>query len=101
MNFDNATAAGIRTAFNLGPAIVKDATYYRPPSFNPATGHVESAELLAVVKAIIGPISFGTITFPAAGFTKLFIRAGELTAFGTLREGDYLITAPSSSGAAM
>jgi hypothetical protein len=93
MNITSLTKAAINTAFSLGPDIVKDATYYRPPSFNAGTGHVELAELRAACKTIIGELPSSVSFGITQRWLKALVRASELASIPEPRLGDYVLMA--------
>src|ERR1051325_565216 len=50
----SVTKTAVTVLFNLGTDLVKDATYYRPPSYNPRTGTVMTGEVTAGCKILVG-----------------------------------------------
>lgn len=95
LDVKSITKAALGVLFNLGGDLVKDATYYRPPFYNPATGTVVTAEVAAACKILVGSISRREF----AGFVinvtqeRVLIRASELVAISVPAEGDYIVQA--------
>jgi len=87
------TRAAMTVVFNLGPDLVKGATYYRPPSYNSATGTVVTAEVAAVCKILVGAIPRRQIAgfLIVIGKEIVLIRASELVAISSPAEGDYIV----------
>jgi hypothetical protein len=98
MDLKSLTKSALSTVFNLGPDLVKDATYVRPASFAPATGVTASAESTAAVKILIAtyrPRNFGFLV-PQPNTDKILIRASELAAITSPAEGDYIVQTSDS-----
>src|SRR5687768_16165609 len=82
MNLKAITKSALNIVFNLSGDSVKDAVYYRPASFNPRTGGIQTNEVTAPVKVIhLRPkaIEFRNVQY-YPGDEKALIRASELTA---------------------
>ena len=60
MNLSSITRRVLLPTFRLGPPIVRDAVFYRPASFNPATGVTVGAETAAACKFHGGQVLSGT-----------------------------------------
>ncbi|MCI0744039.1 MAG: hypothetical protein L0Y58_01415 [Verrucomicrobia subdivision 3 bacterium] len=98
MNLKSITKSALNAVFNLGPDLIKDATYVRPVSFSSSTGLTATAEVTASVKMLIA-----TFRQPELGFTllqpeteKILIRASELALIASPAPGDYLIQTSDS-----
>ena len=67
--------------FRLGPPIVRGGVFYRPTSFNPATGGTGAAEVAAPCQFLGAHVLWGSYLGLAPvvpGTENLLIRAGEL-----------------------
>ena len=96
MAFDlkKITKRALSAVFNLGSALVKDASYYRAPSFNPATGEMISAEVVASCQFVGGAVlsanylGFATVV---PGTETLVVRANQVSAISSPGQGDYIV----------
>ena len=97
INITKAFKSGLDILFTLAAELVRDATYYRPASFSPATGLTTAAEQTASVKALAAsyrPQELGTVVIQP-GDDKVLVRAAELTAIPSPAAGDYMVEATS------
>jgi hypothetical protein len=97
-NLNRIVNCALVAAFRLGPAVVRDASFYRPPSFNAATGELTAAEVVATCKFVGGVVlstNFIGIAPVALGTETLLIRASELASISGPRKGDYVVEASS------
>jgi hypothetical protein len=87
------TRAAMTVVFNLGPDLVKGATYYKPPSYNVGTGAVVTAEARATCKILVGSVPQHQIArfLIVIGKEIVLIRASELVAITAPAEGDYIV----------
>jgi hypothetical protein len=77
---------------------VRDGLFYRPPTFNTATGWTVTAEVTAACKFIGSHILSGSFLGLAPvvpGTENLLIRAGELATISEPAPGDYLVESAS------
>lgn len=97
INIPKAFKSGLDILFTVASELVRDATYYRPASFSPATGLTTATEQTASVKALTTnyrPQELGTVVIQP-GDDKVLVRAAELTAIPSPAAGDYLVEATS------
>lgn len=95
INITKAFKSGLDILFNVAAQLVRDAVYYRPASFSPATGLTTSAEQIAAVKALIAnyrPQELGTVVIQP-GDDKVLVRAAELAGIASPAVGDYFVEA--------
>ncbi len=88
------TRRALAAVFRLGPPVVRAGVFYRPPSFNPATGVTETVEATATCKFIgahVVSASYLGLAPVVPGTERLLVRASELTAISAPDLGDYLI----------
>jgi hypothetical protein len=93
-NLPSLTRRGLAAVFRLGAPVVRDGTYYRPPTFNSATGQIVSLEAMAscqFVGAHIISAGYLGLAPVVPGTEKLVIRASELAAIASPGSGDYLV----------
>jgi hypothetical protein len=98
MNLARIINSAVDSAFRLGAPIVRDASFYRPPSFNSATAELTSAEVVASCKfigAAVLSINFAGLAPVVPGTETLLIRASELASIATPRKGDYIVETAS------
>jgi hypothetical protein len=91
----SVTKAALGVMFSLGGDLVKDATYHRPPSYNPATGTVVTGEVTAACKILVGSVprrQFGELVLHLDREVVL-VRASELVAITSPAQGDYIVQA--------
>src|SRR5687768_14398559 len=89
------TKSAVAILFGLGGDLVKDATYYRPPSYNPGTAEVVTAEIAVACKIFVAVVPLRQLgpwaTEPR--YELVLVRASELVAISSPAEGDYIIQA--------
>lgn len=79
--------------FSLGGDFVKDATFFRPASFNPNSGQTVSAESSAACKTLVlsyRRMELGLVSIQP-GDEKVLVRASELVSISAPGAGDYLV----------
>lgn len=91
----SVTKTAVAVLFNLGGDLVKDATYYRPPSYNPATGTVVTGEVAAACKILVGSVPRRLLGELVVDLDReiVLIRASDLVAIASPAEGDYVVQA--------
>jgi len=97
INITKAFKSGLDILFTVASELVRDATYYRPASFSPATGLTTATEQTASVKVLVANYraqELGTVVIQP-GDDKVLVRAAELTAIPSPAVGDYLVEATS------
>ncbi len=94
LNLQRIVHSGLAVAFSLGPPLVRPGSYFRPPSFNPATGATTSVETVSLCSAIVAPVSSARylgFTTVSPGTEILIIRASELLSIQEPAAGDYFV----------
>ena len=94
MNLSSMTRRALAAVFRLGPPVVREGVFYRPPSFNAATGVTVTVEATAACQFIGAHVFSGAYLGLAPvvpGTENLLIRAGELAAIATPGAGDYIV----------
>lgn len=95
LDIKTLTKSAVAVLFGLGGDLVKDGTYYRPPSYNPATGQVVTAEVVVACKIFVAVVplrQFGPwATEPR--YELVLIRASELVGISLPAQGDYIVQA--------
>jgi|ERR1043166_4591674 hypothetical protein len=94
LNLPSITRRALAAVFRLGAPVVRDGVFYRPPTFNAATGWTVTAEAMATCKFIGAHVISGGYLGLAPvvpGTENLLIRASELAAIASPAQGDYII----------
>lgn len=94
LNLPFLTRRALAAVFRLGPPVVRDGVFYRPPAFNAPTGWTVTVEVTAPCKFIGAHILSGGYLGLAPvvpGTENLLIRASELAAISAPATGDYII----------
>ena len=94
LNLPSLTRRALVAVFRLGAPIVSDGVYFRPPTFNSATGQMIALEATATCKFIGAHIvSAGYLGLAPVvpGTERMLIRASELAAISAPGKGDYLV----------
>ena len=94
LNLPMLTRRALAAVFRLGPPVVRAGVFYRPPSFNPATGVTETIEATAscnFIGAHIVSAGYLGLAPVVPGTERLLIRTSELAAISSPNQGDYLV----------
>jgi hypothetical protein len=91
----SVTKAALNVLFGLGGDLIKDGTYYRPPSYNPGSGTVVTSEVAAACKILVASIPQRQFAELVVNLNResVLIRASELVAIDSPAEGDYIVQA--------
>lgn len=71
--------------------MVREGVYYRPPTFNSATGEVTASEVSAACKFVgahIQSAGYLGLAPVVPGTERLIVRSSELTSIASPRKGD-------------
>jgi len=93
------TRRALAAVFRLGAPIVRSGFYYRPPTFNSATGAMISAEVSAACQFIGAHVQTSLYLGLAPvvpGTERLLIRASELASITSPASGDYVVESGTS-----
>ncbi len=93
LNLPTLTRRALAAVFRLGPPVVRDGVFYRPPAFNSSTGWTVTVELTAPCKFIGAHILSGGYLGLAPvvpGTQNLLVRASELATISAPAAGDYI-----------
>lgn len=94
LNLPFLTRRAMAAVFRLGPPVVRDGVFYRPPAFNQSTGWTVTAEALANCKFLGAHVVSGGYLGLAPvvpGTENLLIRSSELAAVTSPGQGDYIV----------
>lgn len=94
LNLPSLTRRALAAVFRLGPPIVRDGAFHRPPAFNAATGWTVTAEITVPCKFIGAHVLSGNylgLSPVVPGTENLLIRASELNTIAAPAAGDYII----------
>ena len=91
----SVTKAALNVLFSLGGDLIKDATYYRPPSYNPGNGTVVTNEVAAACKMLVASVPQRLLGELIINLNResVLIRASELLMITSPAEGDYIVQA--------
>jgi hypothetical protein len=98
LNLNRIVNCALIAVFRLGPTVVRDASFYRPPSFNAATGELTASEVVTMCRFVGGAVlsaDFVGIAPVVPGTETLLVRVSELAAIAGPRKGDYIVEVSS------
>jgi len=94
LNLPSLTRRALAAVFRLGPPVVRDGVFYRPPAFNSSTGWTVTVEAMTNCKFIGAQVVSGGylgLSPVVPGTENLLIRASELAAISAPVRGDYIV----------